>query len=199
MRSCVSRTGFWRSAWSTFARTDGSLQGFAVVVRDPEVHFRKAGLDPREQGTDQDRRHRGRQTDLDRTLRHAFSGTNQHRELIEVVQDRGSLAIQQFAFRRRACPASTALKQRNAQPFLQLVNLLAQRGLGHVDQSRCTRKTAGFHNLHEIAELSKLHDPLYLAGTSSDRLSGKNISSTTSSMKIPRHHRMAASRNAHAA
>jgi hypothetical protein len=49
------------------------------------------------------------------------------------------------------------LKEHDAEPFLQLGDLLAQRRLRDMDDGGRAGKAAGIDNFHKISELAELH------------------------------------------
>src|ERR1700759_2452366 len=73
------------------------------------------------------------------------------------MQDGRSLLVENLARGRGTDASRAALKQRDAQPLLQLCDLLAQGRLRDVDDRSRPGKASGLEDLHEIAELTKLH------------------------------------------
>jgi hypothetical protein len=56
------------------------------------------------------------------------------------------------------------LQKRNAEGGLQFGNLLAERGLCHVDGSRGLRKAARLNNPNKIIKMAVMHPPVLYLG-----------------------------------
>ena len=54
-------------------------------------------------------------------------------------------------------PVATPDEQENPKLILQLLQLTAERGLGHVQQSRCTAEASGSGDLGEVTQLANIH------------------------------------------
>src|SRR5580692_9519765 len=73
------------------------------------------------------------------------------------MQDGRGLLVEDFTGGRGADTPRAALKQRDAQSFLQLGDLLAQCRLRDMDDRSRPGKASGLDDFHEVAELTKLH------------------------------------------
>jgi hypothetical protein len=73
------------------------------------------------------------------------------------VQDGTGFPVENLAGRGRPDASGAALKQHDAEPLLQLGDLLAQSGLRDMDDGSRAGKTAGVDNFNKIPELAKLH------------------------------------------
>jgi hypothetical protein len=77
--------------------------------------------------------------------------------LIELVQDCRRFLIENFARSGRPDASGAALKKHDAEPLLQLGDLLAQGRLRDMDDGSRAGKAASVDNFHEISELAELH------------------------------------------
>src|ERR1700726_3933118 len=139
-------------------RLDPVLKHIAVCVGKCQRHLWQCFLARRDSRASDSARERYRNSEIYDTFNLAAARPHNAGKLFELTKDFGGLAKQDLAGGRGTNAARASLQQGEAEPFFKLPDLLAERGLRHVDRSSGARKAAPFDDLHEIAQMTKLHD-----------------------------------------
>ena len=139
-------------------RLDPGLKHVAVGVGEFQRHFRQCFLACRDGRAGDAARERYRHSEVDDAFDLAAARPHNAGKLFELTKDFGGLAKHDLAGGRGAHAARASLQQGEAEPFFKLPDLLTERGLRDVDLCGGTRKAARFDDLHEIAQMTKLHD-----------------------------------------
>jgi hypothetical protein len=138
-------------------RLDPVLKDIAVSVRKLQCHLWQRFPARRDSEAGDTAREGNRNSEIDDTLHLAATRPHNAGKLFELTKNFGGLSVHDCAGRRGANAARTSLEQGEAKPFFKLPHLLTKCGLRHVDRCSSPRKAARFDDLHEIAQMTKLH------------------------------------------
>src|ERR1700730_9988339 len=139
-------------------RLDPVLKHIAICVGKFQCHFWQGLLARRDSRASDATRERYRNSEIDDAFNLAAARPDNAGKLFELTKDFGGFAKHDLAGGRGSSPARASLQQGEAEPFFKLPDLLTKRRLRDVERSSGARKAARFDDLHEIAQVTKLHD-----------------------------------------